>query len=225
MNAISYPRGFDVSAAHAHLTRDRKLARWLGKIEPIQADPRWHAPFDPVDALARAILFQQLSGKAASTIVARVEKAIASELLHADTLGRVDDDTLRGCGVSGNKVRALRDLSERAGRGEIPGVDAMCGLDSEAIIAALTPVRGIGRWTVEMMLIFRLGRADVLPIDDLGVRRGAQYIDRLADMPTPKALAARGQRWAPFRSYGALALWRIADLQSSATKPVKRSQE
>ena len=225
MNAISYPRGFDVSAAHAHLTRDRKLARWLGKIEPIQADPRWHAPFDPVDALARAILFQQLSGKAASTIVARVEKAIASELLHADTLGRVDDDTLRGCGVSGNKVRALRDLSERAGRGEIPGVDAMCGLDSEAIIAALTPVRGIGRWTVEMMLIFRLGRADVLPIDDLGVRRGAQYIDRLADMPTPKALAARGQRWAPFRSYAALALWRIADLQSGATKPVERSQE
>ena len=225
MNAISYPRGFDVSAAHAHLTRDRKLARWLGRIEPIQADPRWHAPFDPVDALARAILFQQLSGKAASTIVARVEKAIASELLHADTLGRVDDDTLRGCGVSGNKVRALRDLSERAGRGEIPGVDAMCGLDSEAIIAALTPVRGIGRWTVEMMLIFRLGRADVLPIDDLGVRRGAQYIDRLADMPTPKALAARGERWAPFRSYAALALWRIADLQSGATKPVKRSQE
>lgn len=225
MNAISYPRGFDVSAAHVHLGRDRKFARWLGKIEPIQADPRWHAPFDPVDALARAILFQQLSGKAASTIVARVEKAIASELLHADTLGRVDDDTLRGCGVSGNKVRALRDLSERAGRGEIPGVDAMCSLDSEAIIAALTPVRGIGRWTVEMMLIFRLGRADVLPIDDLGVRRGAQYIDRLADLPTPKALAARGQRWAPFRSYAALALWRIADLQSDATKPVKRSQE
>lgn len=225
MTAILYPRGFDVGAAHAHLARDRKFARWLGKIEPIAPDPRWHAPFDPVDALARAILFQQLSGKAASTIVARVEKAINSERLHADTLGRVDDEALRGCGVSGNKVRALRDLSERAGRGEIPSVDDMCGLDSEAIIAALTPVRGIGRWTVEMMLIFRLGRADVLPIDDLGVRRGAQQIDRLEEMPTPKALAARGERWAPFRSYAALALWRIADLQSSAAVPVKRSQE
>ena len=223
--SISHPRGFDVGAARAHVSRDRKFAPWLTKIEPIVPDPRWQAAFDPVDALARAILFQQLSGKAASTIVGRVEKAIASDLLHADTLGRVDDETLRGCGVSGNKVRALRDLSERATRGEIPGVDDMAGLTSDAIIATLTPVRGIGRWTVEMMLIFRLGRPDVLPIDDLGVRRGAQHIDRLALAPTPKALAARGERWAPYRSYAALALWRIADLQSAAGAPVNRSQE
>lgn len=222
VTAPAHLRGFDVHAAHAHISRDRKFARWLAKIEPIAPDPRWLAPFDPVDALARAILYQQLSGKAAGTIVGRVEKAIASDVLHADTLGRVDDEALRGCGVSGNKVRALRDLSERAARGEIPGVDDMAGLASDAIVAALTPVRGIGRWTVEMMLIFRLGRPDVLPIDDLGVRKGAQQVDRLADMPTPKALAARGQRWAPYRSYAALALWRIADLQSGAVAPVKR---
>lgn len=225
MTTSAHPRGFDVHAAHAHVSRDRKFARWLAKIEPILPDPRWLLPFDPVDALARAILYQQLSGKAASTIVARVEKAIASERLHADTLGRVADETLRGCGVSGNKVRALRDLSERAARGDIPAIDDMAGLDSEAIIAALTPVRGIGRWTVEMMLIFRLGRPDVLPIDDLGVRKGAQQVDRLTEMPTPKALAARGQRWAPYRSYATLALWRIADLQTASTTPVKRSQE
>ncbi|MCX7562466.1 DNA-3-methyladenine glycosylase 2 family protein [Xanthomonadaceae bacterium XH05] len=223
--SISHPRGFDVHAAHSHVARDRKFARWLTKIEPIAPDPRWQAPFDPVDALARAILYQQLSGKAAATIVGRVEKAIASEILHADTLSRVDDETLRGCGVSGNKVRALRDLSERAAHGDIPSMDDMAGLSSDAIVAALTPVRGIGRWTVEMMLIFRLGRPDVLPIDDLGVRKGAQQIDRLTDLPTAKALDARGARWAPFRSYAALALWRIADLGNAAAKPTKRSQE
>ena len=224
MSHVFHPRGFDLDAALAHLSRrDRRLARWLAQIEPIRPDPRWLAPFDPVDALARAILYQQLSGKAAATIVARVERVIASERLHGDTLGRVDDEALRACGVSGNKIRALRDLSERAGRGEIPEIDAMVRMDSEEIVAALTPVRGIGRWTVEMMLIFRLGRPDVLPVDDLGVRKGLQRIDRLAEAPTPRALAARGARWAPFRSVAALALWRIADL--GGTAQVKRSQE
>ncbi len=219
-------RGFDVEAARAHLEkRDRRFAKWLTKIEPIEADPRWRKPFDPVDALARAILFQQLSGKAASTIVGRVEAAIGSARLHADTLSRIDDAALRGCGVSGNKTLALRDLSLRESRGEIPDVAAMGRLSNEEIVAALTPIRGIGRWTVEMMLIFRLGRPDVLPIDDLGVRKGAALVDKAIDMPTPKVLAARGEKWAPFRSYAAMALWRIADLASNAKEAVKRSQE
>lgn len=224
MSTQHHQRGFDVDAALAHVSRrDRRLARWFPKIPPLLPDPRWSEPFDPVDALARAILFQQLSGKAAATIVGRVEQAIDSNVLHADTLGRADDPTLRACGVSGNKLRALRDLAERAGRGEIPSVEELQGMANEDIIAALTPVRGIGRWTVEMMLIFRLGRADVLPVDDLGVRKGLQRVDRLADAPTPKELAARGDRWAPWRSIAALALWRISDL--GVTAPTPRSQE
>lgn len=226
MPAIRHPRGFDVDAAHAHLARaDKRLAKWMTKVDPIVADPRWRKPFDPVDALARAILFQQLSGKAASTIVSRVEVAIGSKKLHADTLGRIDDTALRACGVSGNKTLALRDLAARSSRGEIPSTRDMAGLTCDDIIAVLVPVRGIGRWTVEMMLMFRLGRPDVLPIDDLGIRKGAQRIDNATEMPTPKALAARGERWGPYRTLASLYLWRIADLASAAKAPVKRSQE
>ena len=93
--------------------RDRKLGTWMKKLGPIEPDPRWRKPFDPVDALARAILYQQLSGKAASTIVGRVETAIGSDRFHCDTLARIDDAALRACGVSGNKTLALRDLALR----------------------------------------------------------------------------------------------------------------
>jgi DNA-3-methyladenine glycosylase II len=219
-----YARGFDVQAADAHLRKaDRKLAAWMDRIGPIPADPRWKKPFDVCDALARAILYQQLSGKAAATIVGRVEVAIDSGKLHADTLGRIDDPALRACGVSGNKALALRDLCARAGRGEIPDAKAMATMSEDEIVAALVPIRGIGRWTVEMMLMFRLGRPDVLPVDDLGIRKGAQRVDRRAEMQAPKALAERGERWGPYRTYASLYLWRIAD-DATALKPVKRSQ-
>ena len=222
-------RGFDTDAAWSHLTkRDRKLGKWMEKLGPIEADPRWRKPFDPVDALARAILYQQLSGKAAATIVGRVEAAIASDRFHCDTLARIDDAALRACGVSGNKSLALRDLALREERGEIPTLRQMATMDEDAIIAALVPIRGIGRWTVEMMLMFRLGRPDVLPIDDLGIRKGAQAIDKLDEMPAPKVLLARGEKWGPYRTYASLYLWRIADLANAPkaqdAKPVKRSQ-
>src|SRR3546814_2047427 len=127
----------------------------MKRIGPIDADSRWRRSFDPVDALARAILYQQLSGKAAATIVGRVEQAIGSERFHSDTLGRVDDAGLRACGVSGNKTLALRDLALRESRGEIPDLRRMSTMAEDDIIAALVPIRGIGRWTVEMMLMFR----------------------------------------------------------------------
>lgn len=221
-----FTRGFDVEAARAHLAkRDRRLGAWMKKIGPIDADPRWRRPFDPVDALARAILYQQLSGKAAATIVGRVEAAIGSDRFHCDTLARCDDATIRACGVSGNKLLALRDLAAREARGEIPDLRRMSTMDDDAIVAALVPVRGIGRWTVEMMLMFRLGRADVLPVDDLGVRKGAQRVDKAEDMPTPKALVERGERWGPYRTYASFYLWRIADFAAQAKTPTKRSQD
>lgn len=221
-----YARGFDTEAAYAHLARrDRKLGTWMKRIGPLDPDPRWRKPFDPVDALARAILYQQLSGKAAATIVGRVEAAIGSDRFHCDTLARCDDAAIRACGVSGNKLLALRDLALRESRGEIPDLRRMSTMDDDAIVAALVPVRGIGRWTVEMMLMFRLGRPDVLPIDDLGIRKGAQRVDKADEMPTPKALAERGERWGPYRSYASVYLWRIADFAVQAKTPTKRSQD
>jgi DNA-3-methyladenine glycosylase II len=219
-------RGFDLDAAAEHLRRrDRKLARWIDRIGPLEVGERWRKPFDTTDSLARAILYQQLSGKAAATIVGRVEVAIASKKLHADTLGRIDDAALRACGVSGNKTLALRDLVARAARGEVPGSREMATMSDAEIIERLTAVRGIGRWTVEMMLMFHLGRPDVLPVDDLGVRKGAQLLDRQDEMPKPKELAARGEKWGPYRTLAGLYLWRIADFAAPDKAPVKRSQD
>ena len=223
-----HARGFDTEAAFDYLSkRDRKLGAWMKRIGYLEAEPRWRKPFDPVDALARAILFQQLSGKAASTIVGRVEAAIDSTRLHFDTLGRIDDAGLRACGVSGNKILALRDLALREESGEIPALRQMATMHQDEIVAALTPIRGIGRWTVEMMLMFRLGRPDVLPIDDLGIRKGAQRVDKLEEMPAPKALFARGEKWGPYRTYASLYLWRIADGegQNVTVSQTNRSQD
>jgi DNA-3-methyladenine glycosylase II len=225
-------RGFDLDAAAAHLAkRDRALATWMRRIGPLDM-AGWRKPFDTVDALSRAILYQQLSGKAAATIVGRVEAATRSRKLVPEALARLDDAALRACGVSGNKVLALRDLCRRAEAGEVPAARQMPKIDDATLIDQLTAVRGIGRWTVEMLLIFRLGRPDILPIDDLGVRKGAQVLDKLDVAPTPKALLARGEAWGPCRTLASLYLWRIADgegvvepAKKAVAKPkVKRSQ-
>ncbi len=220
-----HPRGFDLGQGLAHLQRhDRRLARWIRRVGPLDAPPGWRRPFDPVDALARAIVFQQLSGKAAATIVGRVETAIGSQRLHAATLARIDDAGLRACGISGNKALALRDLARRELAGDIPSTRQMAWMHHEAIVEALLPIRGIGRWTVEMMLMFRLGRPDILPVDDLGVRKGAQRVDGGAGLPTPRELQARGQCWGPYRTLASLYLWRIADMADGGAD-TNRSQD
>ncbi|MGE4458948.1 MAG: DNA-3-methyladenine glycosylase [Stenotrophomonas sp.] len=220
-----HPRGFDLGQGLAHLQRhDLRLARWIRRVGPLDAPPGWRRPFDPVDALARAIVFQQLSGKAATTIVGRVETAIGSQRLHAATLARIDDAGLRACGVSGNKALALRDLARRELAGDIPSTRQMAWMHHEAIVEALLPIRGIGRWTVEMMLMFRLGRPDILPVDDLGVRKGAQRVDGGAGLPTPRELQARGQCWGPYRTLASLYLWRIADMADGGAD-TNRSQD
>jgi DNA-3-methyladenine glycosylase II len=210
--SVPTPRGFDIAAAARALRRaDPELARWMRRIGPIAPDPRWQQPFDLVDALARAILYQQLSGKAAATIVGRVEVACASRTLTAKALGRVDDLSLRGCGVSQNKLLALRDLCAHAAERRLPSTRALDGLDDATIIESLVAVRGIGRWTVEMLLIFRLGRPDVFPLDDLGIRKGVQRLRGMQGMPPPKHAASLAEPWAPWRSLASLYLWRIAD--------------
>ncbi len=224
-----HARGFDLDAAVAHLSkRDKKLGRWIEKIGALEIDA-WDKKFDTVDSLARSILYQQLSGKAAATIVGRVEKAIGSKKITAKSLATVEDEHLRTCGVSGNKTMALRDLAARAEQGEIPSAAQFSALGNDEIIEKLVAVRGIGRWTVEMMLMFRLGRPDVLPVDDLGVRKGAQILDKLDVMPTPKELILRGEKWAPYRTLAAMYCWRIVDsiseAKAEAKVKVKRSQD
>lgn len=220
-----HERGFDLDAAISHLSkRDKKLGRWIAKIGALELDG-WESNFDTVDSLARSILYQQLSGKAAATIVGRVEKAIASKKINAKSLAKVQNEHLRACGVSGNKTLALRDLAARAERGEIPTAAKFTSLTNEEIIEKLVAVRGIGRWTVEMMLMFHLGRPDVLPVDDLGVRKGAQILDKLEVMPTPKELIIRGEKWAPYRTLAAMYCWRIVDSANAAKPKIKRSQD
>lgn len=220
-----HERGFDLEAAAAHLSRrDKKLGRWISKIGVLQIEG-WDKSFDTVDSLARSILYQQLSGKAAATIVGRVETTIGARKINAKSLLKVQDDQLRACGVSGNKTLALRDLAARAEQGEIPAAAKFSSLSNDEIIEKLVAVRGIGRWTVEMMLMFRLGRPDVLPVDDLGVRKGAQILDKLDVMPTPKELILRGETWAPYRTLAAMYCWRIADFTVEEKPKVKRSQE
>jgi DNA-3-methyladenine glycosylase II len=218
-----HKRGFDAAAGRRALVKaDPAFRPWMRKLGLLDYSSGWGKPFDVADALARAILYQQLSGKAAATIVGRVEQAMSEPRFHHRTLAQLSDAQLRACGVSGNKTLALRDLARRESAGEIPDARSLQYLDNEAIIAALVPTRGIGRWTVEMMLMFRLGRPDVLPVDDLGVRQGAMLLDGLSEMPTPKALAQRGEVWAPFRTLASFYLWRIADFRKES---VKRSQD
>lgn len=181
--------------------------RRIGSIET-----GWHRPFDPVDALANSILYQQLSGKAAATIVGRVrERHCEGGRMTADRLRAASTDGLRACGVSFNKIAALKDLAEKAEAGIVPRPAQLRWLHDEDLIERLTAVRGIGRWTVEMMLIFRLGRPDVLPIADLGVQKGVQRVLELDDLPKAKAMHALCAHWAGHRTLASLYLWRVAD--------------
>ena len=159
-----------------------------------------------------AIIYQQLSGKAAATIHGRLLALFPDgDGLAPQPLLDAPDDLLRGAGLSRAKVAAVRDLAAKTLDGTVPPLDILKTLDDEAIIQRLTAVRGVGRWTAEMLLIFRLGRPDVLPIHDLGVRRGFQRTYGLDVLPPPKALHAHGERWRPYRSVASWYLWRAAD--------------
>ena len=213
-----YQRGFNIhQAIDGLISCDPTFMPWIKRIGLIEVGS-WAKRFNTTDALARAILHQQLSGKAAATIIARVEKAVSSKVINHRSLVRVDDATLRLCGVSGNKALALRDLAARSACGEIPNSSRLSGLSDQEIIELLTKVRGIGRWTVEMLLMFRLGRPDVLPADDLGIRKGLQILDSLSEVPTAKMMAIRGMSWAPYRTIAGLYLWRIADFVEQPEK-------
>ncbi|MFO1456318.1 MAG: DNA-3-methyladenine glycosylase 2 family protein [Steroidobacteraceae bacterium] len=200
---------------------DPVMARLIEAVGPFGLVPK--AADAPFRHLARAITYQQLNGIAAGTIFRRLVA-----LFHPDDpeafpspaeLLAMPDARLRAAGYSASKIAALKDLSAKALDGIVPDTATLLPLDDDAIVARLTAVRGIGRWTVEMMLMFQLGRPDVLPVDDFGVRNGFRLAYGLRAMPAPRALAQFGARWAPQRSAAAWYLWRACDLHKAGRLP------
>jgi DNA-3-methyladenine glycosylase II len=220
---------FDPAEALAHLhARDAKLGALIDRAGPFTL--RLDSLQSPFESLLESILYQQLHGKAAATIHRRVREYYGGDpapQLLLDT----PDEVLRAAGVSGNKVRALKDLAARTLDGTVPTHTAIRKMTDAEIVERLTQVRGIGPWTVEMLLIFRMGRPDVLPVTDYGVRKGfALTFQRLPktrplaaeDLPRSEVLLKRGKRWAPYRSVASWYLWRACDLAKNAA-PAGRS--
>ncbi len=182
----------------------RRLAAFPGF--PIQGEAGSH-----FHALARSIIYQQLAGAAARTIHDRVRDLTPGRRFpRPEELVALDDEVLRGAGLSAAKLAALRDLSGRVLGGELP-LASIARLSDEQIVERLVEVRGIGPWTAQMFLMFRLGRLDVLAPGDLGLQEGLRRLDGLAERPKPRELAARGERWAPLRSVASWVLWRLSE--------------
>ncbi len=176
-----------------------------------------HSPFE---SLARNIVYQQLHGNAAAAIHARLLATVGNghKLRPADILA-ADEADLRSAGLSGAKTAALKDLAAKTLDGTVPTLARLRRMTDEEIIERLTSVRGIGRWTVEMLLMSRLGRGDVLPTGDLGVRRGFAFTYQQPVAPTPKALAEYGERWRPYRTVASWYMWRALELPAGAWPP------
>ena len=187
---------------------DPQLAAFIDRAGPYEARP---GQGDPFTSLARAIVFQQLAGRAAAAIYGRFA-AIVGGAITPDAILATAPEALRAAGLSGNKTLALIDLATKVGDGTVP-LEGIGAYDDEEIIARLSTVRGIGRWTAEMFLLFELERPDVWPVDDLGVRHGWSLVHELPEMIKPKALQAEGERFRPYRSTVALYCWHAVHVE------------
>jgi DNA-3-methyladenine glycosylase II len=202
-----------------HLSRaDPVLGNLIRAVGPCRLAPEGDC--HPFQTLARAIAHQQLNGTAANTILGRLVQSCGGGVFPTpQQVLAASVESLRGAGFSFAKVAALRDLAEKTLAAVVPDAGMLLELADEEIIARLTQVRGIGRWTVEMLLVFQLGRPDVLPVDDFGIRSGFQAAYGLARLPRPQALAAWGERWSPYRTTAAWYLWRALELKRAGTLP------
>lgn len=203
----------------AHLSRVDPV---LGGVIRAAGPSSLAAPEDchPFKVLAQAIAHQQLNGTAANTILGRLIAGCGKgEFPTPRMVLEASVESLRAAGFSFAKVAALKDLAAKTLDSVVPDGATLMKLSDEEIIARLTQVRGIGRWTVEMLLIFHLGRADVLPVDDFGVRNGFRLAYGLSRLPKPKALAAYGERWKPYRTTAAWYLWRAVELKRAGRLP------
>jgi DNA-3-methyladenine glycosylase II len=199
-----------------HLAKaDKKLGAFIKKHGPIKLEkPEFTEPYD---ALISAVAHQQLHGKAATTILNRLRALDAGNIPAPAALLAFSDEAIRACGFSGAKMRALRDIAARAADGTIPSAARAKRLSDEELIKRLTIIRGVGQWTVEMLLIFTLRRADIFPVDDFGVREGYRVLHGLQAQPKPKPFAETGKLFAPHRSLAALYFWRAADAAKLAS--------
>jgi O-6-methylguanine DNA methyltransferase len=203
--------GFDDAAALRHLRAvDARLGAWLDEFGPFTMQCKETG--STFAALAEAIVYQQLHGKAAATIFGRFQALYPGKRFpQPESVLATPDETLRAAGLSRNKLLAIRDLAERCRAGSVPALAALRRMPDDEVIQCLTAVRGIGRWTAEMLLLFRLGRPDVLPVDDYGVRKGFAVVFHRKELPAPAELARHGERWRPYRSVASWYLWRAAD--------------
>jgi DNA-3-methyladenine glycosylase II len=199
---------FDLAEATKHLAeRDECLKRLIAETIPFQMD---QDPLQsPYEALLEAIAYQSISGKAAATIYGRVKALSATGRAPTpQEMLKLHKSVLRKAGLSGAKVLAMKDLAKKTIEGVVPTLEQAEKLSDEELVERLVSVRGIGAWTVEMFLIFRLGRPDILPIHDLGVKKGWSVAYGKKHMPKPKELLAFGERWRPYRTVASWYMWR-----------------
>ena len=203
---------YDAEEAIRVLSRaDRTLGKLIAQVGPVRIDPPGR--LNPFQALMRSIVYQQLSGKAAATIYGRVRALFpGSRTLKPEQILETPAEVLRGAGMSGAKVRAAKDLAEKALEGVVPTGAQLRKMSDEAVLERLTQVWGIGEWTVQMVLMFQLGRPDVLPVKDLGVRKGFMLTYGLDGMPEEKEMIDYCACWGPYRSVGSWYMWRAVDL-------------
>src|SRR5438477_2041418 len=204
-----------MSPAEKHLAgTDPRFAALIAQSLSYNIKPT--ALIRPFDALAESIAYQQLSGKAAATIWSRVRALFPKrKFLDPQVVLDMPDEKLRAAGLSRSKVAALKDLAAKTLDGTVASARAMAKMTDEEIIERLIKVRGIGRWTVEMLLLFDLGRPDVWPVHDYGVRKGFARVFRKRKLPTPNQLMKFGEKWRPYRSVAAWYFWRALDKEQS----------
>jgi 3-methyladenine DNA glycosylase/8-oxoguanine DNA glycosylase len=205
---MTLPLPFDLAEATKHLAeRDERLKQLIAETAPFQMD---QDPLQsPYEALLEAIAYQSISGKAAATIFARI-KALGTNGRPPtpEQMLKLRKQTLRKAGLSSAKVLAMKDLAAKTIQGIVPTREDACKMSDEELVERLVSVRGIGAWTVEMFLIFNLGRPDVLPIHDLGVKKGWSVTYGKKHMPKPKELLAFGEQWRPYRTIASWYMWR-----------------
>lgn len=189
---------------------DSRLGKLIERAAPFNMQLRRLS--NPFEALARNIIYQQLHGKAAAAIHLRVLALSGKNRLTPQDILQSSEESLLGAGLSRAKLAALRDLAAKTLDRTVPTLQRLSRMKDEEIIERLTEVRGVGRWTVEMLLIFRLGRADVLPVGDFAVRKGFSLIYGIKELPKPKELIQYGERWRPFRSVASWYMWRANEL-------------
>jgi DNA-3-methyladenine glycosylase II len=209
--------------AMAHLRAvDPVMAHVIERVGPITLTARSEGTH--FDVLIRSIVYQQLSGKAAATIHGRVRNLLTEDRPMPQQIIALDHDILRGAGLSNQKARYVKNLAQHVLDGTLP-VETLHELSDEEIIAALTQVKGIGRWSAQMFLMFRLVRPDVLPDLDLGVQKGIQRAYGLRKLPTPKKVMQIGAKWAPYRTLGAWYMWRVLERPEDFPATPKRKKK